>query len=260
MRERLRTQAPILLLSLFFLLTGCSAGGEQSTTGQSDQSQKQAAGKPTYPDIKTMVLDILHSKEGMTTLKDTMSSPEFKRSAAITEVDVQAALEKALSQGQNKSFLSSQMKDTKFAAAVVQSSRPQMVEIQKGLMHDPEYQKELLTLMQSPEFQQSQFELLKSPEYRKEIMKIMTEALQEPTFRLLFMDSMKEAVKAAGGGDKQKMGQQQQGKGSKKGGQDKKEKGGSEGGGGGEESGESGGGEGSESGESGGSSSSGDGS
>lgn len=249
MRERLRIQAPILLLSIFFLLTGCGAGGEQSTTGQSDQSQKQTAGKPTYPDIKTMVLDILHSKEGMATLKDTMSSPEFKRSAAITETDVQAALEKTLAQGQNKSFLSSQMKDTKFAAAIVKSSRPQMVEIQKGLMRDPEYQKQLLSLMQSPEFQQSQFELLKSPEYRKEIMKIMTEALQEPTFRLLFMDSMKEAVKAAGGGDKQKMGQQQE-KGSKKGGQDKKESGGSEGGGG--EGSESGGGEGSESGESGG--------
>ena len=243
MRERLRTQAPILLLTTFLLLTGCGAGGQQGATGQSenDPTQKQATGKPTYPDIKAMVLDILHSKEGMTTLKDTMSSPEFKRSTAITEADIQAALEKTLAQGQNKSFLSSQMKDTTFAAAVVKSSRPQMVEIQKGLMRDPEYQKQLLTLMKSPEFQQSQFELLKSPEYRKEIMKIMTEALQQPTFRLLFMDSMKEAVKAAAGGDKQKIGQQE--KDTQKSGQDKKEGGAGEGGGGGEESGESGGGE-----------------
>lgn len=251
MLERLRTQAPILLLTTLLFLTGCGAGGEQSATGQTenDQTQKQATGKPTYPDIKTMVLDILHSKEGMTTLKDTMSSPEFKQSAAITEADVQAALAKTLAQGQNKSFLSSQMKDTKFAAAVVTSARPQMVTIQKELMRDPEYQKQLLTLMKSPEFQQSQFELLKSPEYRKEIMQIMTEALQEPTFRLLFMDSMKEAVKAAGGGDKQKVGQKQE-KSSKKSGQDEKESGGGSSGdsGGGEESGESGGGGGSGSG------------
>lgn len=228
--------ASVILSSLF--AAGCGESGQGSASdeeqGQAGQKQQQqSGGKSGYPETKAMVLDILHSKEGMDTLKETISSPEFKRSAAITPDDVAGAVEKVLKQGQNQSFLAEQMKDTKFAAAVVKASRSQMTDIERQLMKDPEYQKELLTLMQSPEFMKSQFTLLKSPEYRKELMKIMTEALQEPTFRLLFEDSMKEAVKQAGGGQKEKMGQEQQGK--QKGGSDKEGEagGGEEGGGGG---------------------------
>ncbi len=173
-----------------------------------------------YPTIKAMVLDILHSKEGMSTLQDTMSSPEFKRLTAVTQADVAAAVEKTISQGHNKSFLAQQMKDPEFAAALVQSSRMQMVGIQRQLMKDPAYMHDLLTLMQSPEFQKLQFSLLQSPQYRIEITKIMTEALQQPTFRLLFMDAMKQAVREAGGGQAAKIGQQQGKKQPKKGGEE----------------------------------------
>lgn len=210
-RARVFWAASVILSSL--LAAGCGESGQSSAADneQGQAGQKQLAGnKPGYPETKAMVIDILHSKEGMDTLKETISSPEFKRSAAITPGDVAGAVEKTLKQGQNKSFLSEQMKDTKFAAAVVKASRPQMMEIERQLMKDPEYQKELLALMQSPEFMQSQFTLLKSPQYRKELMKIMTESLQEPTFRLLFQDSMKEAVKEAGGGQKEKIGQEKQ--------------------------------------------------
>ncbi|PWI58652.1 spore germination lipoprotein GerD [Sulfoacidibacillus thermotolerans] len=241
MAQKIVRAATSLLLATTLLFTGCSIGGDQaagsesSSEGGQQQSGGQAGGKVSYPDIKAMVLDILHSKEGMSTLKDTISSPDFKRQAAISEADISAAVEKAFNQGHNKSFLAEQMKDPQFAAAVVKSARPQMVEIQKQLMKDPEYQKQLLSLMASPEYQQTQLQLLKSPEYRKEIMKIMTEALQEPTFRLLFMDSMKEAVKSAGGGNPKQMGQKQQ-----EGGQSKGESKGGGGGGGGSGGGDSG--------------------
>ncbi len=208
---------PAILLIGSLTTTGCGMGGQgaadvsqSSDNPQQGQGQQQnkssATDKVSYPEVKTMVLDILHSKEGMNTLKDTMSSPEFKKLSAVSEADVKAAVEKTINQGQNHSFLMQQMKDTKFADALVKASSTQMMDIQRQLMKDPEYQQQLVTLMKSPEFQKSQFELLQSPEYRKEIMKIMTEALQQPTFRLLFMDSMKEAVKQAGGGQKQEIG------------------------------------------------------
>lgn len=226
----------------FLLVTGCSGGSNQSAQeGQTsgNPSSKQGANPAGYPEIKTMVLDILHSQDGMTTIKDTISSPEFKRSAAITSTDVAAALEKSLSQGKNKSFLTDQMKDPQFAAAFVKAARTQMAGIQQDLMKDPAYQKQLLALMESPEYMKTQFTLLKSPEYRKEVMKIMTEALQEPTFRLLFTESMKEAVKSAGGGQAEKMGQQKKSQ-SQSSDSESKEGGGGGGGGGGGEGGESG--------------------
>ncbi len=209
-----KIMSPLFLTTTLFLTSCGLSSGEQTanseTTGNTGQQQanSQSGTKASYPDIKTMVLDILHSKEGMNTLKDTISSPEFKHQIAITPADISTAVEKTLNQGQNKAFLATQMKDTQFAAAVVKAAKPQMTEVQKQLMKDPEYQKSLLSLMASPENQQTQFHLLQSPEYRKEIMKIMTEALQQPTFRLLFMDSMKEAVKSAGGGNAKQMTQQ----------------------------------------------------
>ncbi len=247
MRKRSAKPLAIALLSGSLILTGCGMGGQSAADVQGsssqDGSQQQSSGQqkastqPGYSEIKSIVLDVLHSKEGMATLKDTISSPDFKRSAAVTENDISAAVEKTLQQGQNKSFLTQQMKDTKFAAAVVEASKTQMTQVQRQLMKDPEYQKELLTIMKSPEFLQTQFELLKSPEYRKEIMAIMTEALQQPTFRLLFQDSMKQAVKDAGGGQKDKASQsQKQGKDQQSGGGS--DQGGSEGN---EQSGDSGG-------------------
>ena len=193
------------------LLSGCgSNGGQAADAAQASPEQTQAGGtKPDYPAIKTMVLDILHSKEGMSTLQDTMSSPEFKRLTAVTQADVAAAVERTIRQGQNQSFLAQQMKDPEFAAALVTASRTQMMEIQRQLMKDPAYMQDFLTLLQSPEFQKTQFTLLQSPQYRAEIMKIMTEALRQPTFRLLFMDSMKRAVQEAGGGQAGKIGQEQ---------------------------------------------------
>ena len=209
-----RTSSILLISSL--LLTGCgSASASGSTnTESSNSNQSETSSTSGYPQIKAMVLDILHSKEGTTTLKDTISSPDFKRSAAISEVDVQKAVEKIVkTEDQKKTFLSQAMKDPQFSASMVEAARPQMTDLQKKLMKDPEYQKELLALMKSTDFQQMQFDLLKSPEYRKEVMKIMTEALDQPTFRLLFMDSLKQAVKETAGGQKENMtGSKQQGK------------------------------------------------
>lgn len=198
--------ATLLLVTSSLLLVGCS-NKESEVSASSNNSGESTNGPANYPNIKTMVLDILHSKEGLATLKDTMSSPDFKQSTAVSATDVQKAVEKMVkSEDQKKTFLSQAMNDPKFSASMVEAAQPQLLQMQKQLMKDPEYQKELLALMKSPEYLQTQFDLLKSPEYRKEVMKIMTEALQQPTFRLLFMDSMKQAVQEAGGGQKAKMG------------------------------------------------------
>lgn len=175
------------------LLAGCgaaSASGDGSGSGSADASG--------YPQMKAMVLDIMHSKQGMDTLKDTISTSEFKRSVAITETDVKKAVEQMVNtQNQKQTFLSQAMKDPKFAASMVQAALPQIADIQKQLLNEPQYQKQLLALFKSPDYQQMQLDLLKSPDYRNEIMKIMTEALQQPTFRVMFTDSMKQAAKAA---------------------------------------------------------------
>jgi len=190
-------------------------GSESENQSGGGQQQQQSAGarggQANYPEVKAMVLDILHSKEGMDTLKDTLATPDFKKAAAVTQSDVADAVEKMLSQDKGKAFLSQQMQDPKFAAAFVTGSKDQMAAILQKLIKDPEYQQQLLTLMESPEFQKMEFTLFQSPEYRKEVMKIMTEALQDPAFAGPFEESMKRAVKASLGGDKNKLGQEEEG-------------------------------------------------
>jgi spore germination protein D len=190
--------------------SGQDAESENQTGGgQQQRSVGAREGQANYPEVKAMVLDILHSKEGMDTLKDTLATPEFKKAAAVTQSDVADAVEKMLSQDKGKAFLSQQMQDPKFAAAFVTGSKDQMAAILQKLIKDPEYQQQLLTLMESPEFQKMEFTLFQSPEYRKEVMKIMTEALQDPAFAGPFDESMKRAVKASLGGDKNKLGQEE---------------------------------------------------
>ncbi len=215
MNPLFKRKASSIALISSLLLAGCGSTSASGNSGQESGSSNPSASSAGYPQIKAMVLDILHSKEGMNTLKDTISSPEFKQSAIVSEIDVQKAVEKMVKkEDKQKTFLSQAMKDPKFSASMVEAALPQVTKVQKQLIKDPDYQKELLALMQSSEYQQMQFDLLKSPEYRKEIMKIMTEALEQPSFRLLFMDSLKQAVKEAAGGQKEKMtGSKEQGKG-----------------------------------------------
>ena len=242
MNPLFKRKASSIALISSLLLAGCGSTSASGNSGQESGSSNPTASSAGYPQIKAMVLDILHSKEGMNTLKDTISSPEFKQSAIVSEIDVQKAVEKMVkTEDKQKTFLSQAMKDPKFSSSMVEAALPQVTKIQKQLIKDPDYQKELLALMQSSEYQQMQFDLLKSPEYRKEIMKIMTEALEQPSFRLLFMDSLKQAVKEAAGGQKEKItGSKEQGKGkSGQGGGSQDSEGGAEedSSGGGEESG-----------------------
>ncbi|UOF91928.1 spore gernimation protein [Fodinisporobacter ferrooxydans] len=173
---------------LIFVLSGCGAAAKP-------EASAQTSSQPNYNEVKTMVLDILHSQQGLTTLKDIAKDPEFKKSLAINEQDMQTILEKTMMKNQNQAFLQQQMKDPKFAAAIVKASKTESTQILKQLMGDPEYQKSMLSLMKTPEYQKMLMDLTKTPEYRQQTMNIMTQALQNPEFKLLFMETVKEAIK-----------------------------------------------------------------
>lgn len=190
-----RSRLGSILLALAFLatsLTSCSSGGSQSSA-QSEQ-------RPDYNQTKTMMLDILHSKEGKDTLKDIIKEPTIKRSLVISDQDVSSAIVKTLSDDKNqKQILQAQMSDPKFAAAMVKAAKQEHQTMLKQLMKDPDYQQSILTLMKTPDFQNMVLTIMQSPEYRNQVMKIMADSLQNPEYKLVYMDVIKEAIRTGAG-------------------------------------------------------------
>ncbi|BCJ87298.1 spore germination lipoprotein GerD [Effusibacillus dendaii] len=233
MRRKSHVWMFVTLTFLVSSLTSCSTGGNRNAQA-SDQQQK-----PDYNQTKSMMLDILHSKEGRDTLTDIMKEPTFKKNLVVTEQDVSSAIVKTLNNDQTqKRILEAQMTNPNFAATMVKASKQEQQKMLKQLMKDPEYQNSILTLMKSPDYQRLVLTTLESPEYRQQTMKILAESLQNPEFKLIFMDIVKEAIRSGAGvsktggqqGGKQQGGQDGQQQGNQSGGSSEQSDGGDGGG------------------------------
>lgn len=187
----------ISLAALLFATAGCGAGGSAG-------AEAGGATQQGYGTTKQMVVDILHSPEGKEAVTQMLQDPSTKQKIVVSETDVGKAVEKTLQNSKSQSFLSEQAKDPKFAAALSKAVQPELIKLQKQLMKDPEYQKDMLVLLESPDFTKNLQSLMQSPQFRGQIMKVMTDALQTPSFRMQFQDSLKKAVaesmQSSGGG------------------------------------------------------------
>ena len=152
------------------------------------------ATQPDYTATKQMVVDILHSPEGKSAVEAILNDPSVKQQMAVNETDIAKAVEKNLETQKNQSFLAQQVKDPQFVSAFAKAAQPELTQINKQLMKDPQYQKDMLILLKSPEFTKNLQDLMQTPEFRGQIMKVMTEALQNPSFRMQFEDALKQAV------------------------------------------------------------------
>jgi spore germination protein D len=194
-----QTRKYIPLAVLLLATAGCGAGGSMG-------AEAGGASKQDYGATKQMVVDILHSPEGKTAVEQMLQDPTMKQKIVVSETDIGKAVQQTLESNSSKSFLSQQLKDPTFAAALAKAVQPELNDLQKQLMKDPAYQKDMLILLKSPEFTKNVQDLLQTPQFRGAIMKIMTEALQTPSFRMQFQDSLKKAVaesmQASGGKSK----------------------------------------------------------
>ena len=196
-------------LALILVLLGVGCG---STTNAGADVSGAGAGQQDYGATKQMVIDILHSAEGKTALQDILKDPSFKQQMAVSESDVAKAVQKTIDSKSSQSFLSQQAKDPQFATSLAKAVQPELIQVSKQLMKDPEYQKEMIVLLKSPEFTKNLQDLMQTPEFRSQIMKIMTDSMQTPSFKAKFEDTLKkvvaESMPQSGGGSSQQGGQQ----------------------------------------------------
>lgn len=195
----------IIVVAVAALSVGCGQGA----TG-ADVSGSQ----PNYTTTKQMVLDILKSPDGKNAVQSMLQDPSFREQMAVSQNDITKAVQKSLESKQNKDLLAKQIQNPKFAAAFAKALQPQLIDMQKQLLKDPQYTKDLMVILKSPDYTKHVNELLQTPQVRGQIMKVMSDALNTPSFRMKFEDALKKAVSetvSQSGGQKQSQGGQSQG-------------------------------------------------
>jgi spore germination protein D len=180
------------------------------TAGCSPAQKPEESQGPDYQQMKQMVMDVLHTKEGEKALQEVMKDPEFKKNMVFTQKDLEMAVAKSFTDPKAKKELESLLKKPEVAKNLFKTVENEQKNLMKQLMKDPQYQQLMIDIMKDPQFEKNVLQLMKSQQYRKETMKVMEDALQAPSFKEKFMKLLQEAVKQA---QSQKGGQGQGGEG-----------------------------------------------
>lgn len=170
-----------LMITLTSSFLGCS-------------SKSEGSAKLDYKETKSMVLDILHTKEGKKVISDVVKDPSVNQQMMLSDVKMQQTLEKTLITPENQKFMQELMKDPKFAGEFAKAIKEQNKKLQKDLMKDPEYQQQMMQLFKNPEMEKMMLDLLKSKAYRQQAMTTMKESLDSPLFKLEMMELMQKAM------------------------------------------------------------------
>jgi spore germination protein D len=196
--KKVRGLSAFLLLPL---LIACGSGG--SSEGSSSSG---------YKDTKSMVLDILKSDDGKKAIKDAAKTGDESATGMLqaqsaksgggkiqmlsTEdaQQLQLVVKDVLTADGSDKMLKAMMTDPKFAGDFAKALQKENKQLQKDLMKDPEYQKQMLDLMKNPDYEKLMIDNMKSAQYRQQVMTIMQEALQSPLYRLELMTLLKKVM------------------------------------------------------------------
>jgi spore germination protein D len=178
------------MLVLFLAVVLCTAcGAEPSPASQMD-----------YKEVKTMVIDILKTEEGMKAIDFAMNSTDNKDSMRMRILEtgqgqeLQTVVKDILSDPAYAHALKELMVDPKFAGDFAKAVNQENKQIHKALMKDPEYQQALIDTMKDPQFEKMLLETMKSSEYRLQVMAVMKESLQSPLFQAQLIELMQKAL------------------------------------------------------------------
>ncbi|CAG7647297.1 Spore germination protein GerD [Paenibacillus solanacearum] len=185
MNKRWPRFVPVILI--VGVLTACGSDTQAASSGNSGSN---------YKDTKSMVLDILKTEDGRRAIQEATIQQNTKLqalSAGDTQM-LQLAVKDVLVDTQSTQFLQKMITDPKFAGQFAKAIQQDTKQIQKDLMKDPEYQKQLLNAMKSPDFETMLLDTMKSTPYRAQTKAVIQESLQSPLFRLELMELMKKVL------------------------------------------------------------------
>ncbi|XID90799.1 spore germination lipoprotein GerD [Paenibacillaceae bacterium WGS1546] len=187
----MRWKYPILIMALSLLLSSC--GVESGNNG--------GGGQMSYKEVKSMVIDILGSEEAQKAMEKASaaqygeSTLQMKSMTPSDQAQVRLAVKDVLTSPEYSTILERIMRDPKFAGEFAKAVSKDNKQIHKDLMKDPSYQQELVEMFKTPEMTKILSDSMKNPDVRKVIMGSVTEAMQNPLFKLEIMKLLQSVVK-----------------------------------------------------------------
>ncbi|MEC0093952.1 spore germination lipoprotein GerD [Paenibacillus macquariensis] len=178
-----------LVCVLVTALTAC--GSEQSSSSS----------QMGYKEMKSMVVDILKSDEGKKAVEEAINGGEsgamgMKMLSSASSEEIRTAVKDTITAPEYDKKLEKIMTDPKFAGDFAKAISSQSKELHQQLIKDPTYQKSVTDIMKSPEVTKMFLDLTKSSDFRKQTMTIMTEAMQNPLFKMEVLGLLKSVVQS----------------------------------------------------------------
>lgn len=172
----------ILLISVFVItISACSGEGTSNKDGE-------------YETTKEMVVDILQTEEGKKVLLEFMTDEEMKKQLVIESDIVKDSINNLLMSEKGTDMWVKLFKDPIFIKDFSKSMAEEQKKLVKDLMHDPTFQKQLLSLLQNPEVDEQMLKVMKSQQFRAHLEETIKQTLETPLFQAKMTEVLLEAA------------------------------------------------------------------
>lgn len=170
----------VIIMLFSIIITSC---------GKRDQAVDQAQ-NVDYQQVKQMVIDAIHTKEGKKAIQEILQDPEFQTQMQLQSKTMQEFLTKSFSNETTKKNWVKLLTNPQVAEQMMKAAEKQQQETMKILMKDPKFQQSMMDLLKDPVFTQHLLQVMKSKENRQETLKLIQETLKTPSFQ----DELKKKI------------------------------------------------------------------
>lgn len=185
------------LISITFILSGCNAADSQTK-------------EVDYEQTKKMVVDILKTDEGKKAVQDLMTDEKMKQQLIMDAEIVKQSIMEVITSEDGIQMWKKLFDDSEFVKKYTEALDGEQKKLFKGLMHDAEFQKQMLELLQNPEISEQTLTLLKSQQFRAHLEETIGQTLDSPLYKAKIEEILlkaaekkkKEDAKESGGDDK----------------------------------------------------------
>lgn len=153
-------------------------------------SATESAQNTEYEKTKKMVVDILQTDDGKEALQELMSDEDMKEQLIIESDTLKESVNNALSSEKGAEMWKNLFEDPAFVEQFANSMSKEQEKLMKRLMHDADYQEQMLELLQDPEMTEQMLKVMKSQEFRSHLEDTIQQTIDTP----LFQTKMKEVL------------------------------------------------------------------
>lgn len=171
----------LLFIVLIITLSGCMDGESQ----QKDLD---------YESTKKIVVDILQTEDGRKAIQEAILDEDMKKELVIQSDIVKSSIDDNLNSKKSIEMWTQLFEDPSFVENYVKSTEDSQKKLLKNLMHDAEFQKQMLELLQNPEMKKQTLSVIKGQDFREHLEETIHESLSSPLFLAKIEKTLLEAV------------------------------------------------------------------